>query len=367
MNGVGAFSDDYVTARARFRAAAADAGCVVESHPIGLEGPDGTALTVDVARKGEHQPGRLVVVSSGLHGVEGFFGSAIQLSLLQGELRDWTPPPGVAVLLAHALNPYGFAHVRRFDERNVDLNRNFLRDGETYAGSPRRYGELDPFLNPPFAPATIDPFLPRAAWAIVRFGFKELKQIVAGGQYDFPRGLFFGGRERSPMNRRLRGWLPEWIGPAERVLHLDFHTGLGRWADYRLLVDSSVSPERRAWLDRHFGAGRVEVGHKNGLAYRARGDLNSWCEASFADRSYICLCAEFGTYSPLNVLRALRDENQAHHWSAPDAPASRRAKAWLKEAFVPADAGWRNAAVGRGVGLVRRAIEIAGEPAGAAT
>ena len=76
------------------------------------------------------------------------------------------------------------------------------------------------------------------------------------------------------------------------------------------------------------------------------------------DCRYEFLCAEFGTYSSLRVLAALRAENQSHHWGTPDDPATVNAKAWLKEVFAPADPHWREATVFQGLALVRRALEI---------
>ena len=122
-------------------------------------------------------------------------------------------PRGVALVLIHALNPYGFAWVRRANEENVDLNRNFLLAGEPYAGSPARYAALDALLNPKHPPRRLDLFRLRAMASILRHGMPQLKQAVAGGQYDFPqrpvlrRGeavadLPHPGRTSSPLGGR---------------------------------------------------------------------------------------------------------------------------------------------------------------------
>jgi hypothetical protein len=248
MADASAFSPDYVTARARFRAAAAALGFRPESHPIGREGAQGEDLTVDVAATGAERPARVVVVSSGLHGVEGFFGSAVQAALLEDVLRGWTPPRGAALVLLHALNPFGFSWLRRANEENVDLNRNFLPEGEAYRGSPARYAELDWLLNPRTPPRRIDLFLARSLLAIARHGLPALKQAIAGGQYDFPRGLFFGGHGPAPLRRILRENLPRWIGDAELVLHVDFHSGLGRRGTHKLLLEHTMDPARERWL-----------------------------------------------------------------------------------------------------------------------
>src|SRR3712207_6826574 len=88
-----AFSPDYSTARSRFREAALRLKCHLEAHSIEQVAPNGEDLTIDVAILGASEPQKIVVVSSGLHGVEGFFGSAVQIALLEDCLTTWSLPP----------------------------------------------------------------------------------------------------------------------------------------------------------------------------------------------------------------------------------------------------------------------------------
>ena len=122
------FSADYPSARARFIEAAERAGWRREVHDIGVTGPAGESLGIDTALLGNPFPENVVIVSSGLHGVEGFFGSAVQLAFLEQHAARLRLPPDAAIILVHALNPFGFAWRRRWNEHNVDLNRNFLTD-----------------------------------------------------------------------------------------------------------------------------------------------------------------------------------------------------------------------------------------------
>jgi len=86
--------------------------------------------TTDIAVLAGSGPG-LVVHSSGVHGVEGFAGSGIQIAILSNfsaeaaEARS-ADPDAPTIVLVHAVNPFGMAHFRRFNENNVDLNRNAL-------------------------------------------------------------------------------------------------------------------------------------------------------------------------------------------------------------------------------------------------
>lgn len=83
MSKLTAFSSDYAAARQRFRQAASRLGWRLEAHPIGATGPGGDELTIDVGHSSGGDPERVLVVSSGVHGVEGFFGSAVQVALLE--------------------------------------------------------------------------------------------------------------------------------------------------------------------------------------------------------------------------------------------------------------------------------------------
>jgi hypothetical protein len=352
MTGADAFSTDYHSARARFRAAASGRGFRLESHPV--NDPD---LTIDVAIGGSERPSRLVVVSSGLHGVEGFLGSAIQTALLEDRRDTWPVPPGAGLVLLHALDPYGFARIRRSDASNVDLNRNFLLDGDAFSGCPPTYRAVDRLLNPRRPPGRLDLLRIESIPAIARHGLAELRRAIAGGQYEFPLGLFFGGHGPSPIRRLLEVLMPRWVGEADRVLHLDIHTGLGRWGRLALLLEDSVARDRARWLAGRFRPTPVDW-PGDGISYPTRGGLGTWCQATFADRAYDFLCAEFGTYPGTAVLAALRAENRAHHWGDPESPTSREARLRLRETFAPANAGWRSATVAAGLAAIQRGFEV---------
>ena len=136
------FSPDYVTARSRFRRAVESSGGRLRVLNLNAKGPDGEDLTIDIGWFGNPAPRRVLLHSSGLHGVEGFAGSAIQLQFL--EEVPAIPADG-AIVLVHVLNPYGMSWLRRVNENNVDLNRNFLAGDEDYAGAP---DDLPPGTSP---------------------------------------------------------------------------------------------------------------------------------------------------------------------------------------------------------------------------
>ncbi|MEZ5839278.1 MAG: DUF2817 domain-containing protein [Hyphomicrobiales bacterium] len=360
QQGHGYFSASYGAARARFREMAARAGASLSTHGLGLAGPDDSELTIDVARIGPADAERVVVCSSGLHGVEGYFGSAVQLAALDAVAAEGLPdgglPDGVALVLVHALNPYGFAFGRRANEDNFDLNRSFFLQGAPRPDPNTRIVGLDEFLNPKAPAGHGGAFLPRAVYLILRYGFNRMKNAIAGGQYSNPRGLFYGGRRESRTQEIVAAHLAAWVGPARQVVHVDFHTGLGKSATYKLLFAEHGDPARRARLASLFGAAHVEGFDAGGVAYAVTGNFADWCEATLAGIDYVGVAAEFGTYPSLKMLAAMRAENQAHFWNMPGDPDGAAAQAAMIEMFAPADSGWRDSVVADGRRILAAAL-----------
>ena len=349
------FSGSYQVARERFREAARAVPAPLEHYPVAVQGPNGCELAIDVALVGARNPRRALVVSSGLHGVEGFFGSAVQLAWLR-RLREGAVsiPGGTLVVLLHAVNPFGFAWRRRANEDNVDLNRNFLGDGETYAGTPEHYDRVHGLLNPATPPSWLDVFRVRAAWAIRRHGLSVLQNAVASGQYEHPSGLFFGGHKTTASTRLIQERFWGWTRAAEDVVHLDVHTGLGQYADYRLLIEPPHVSDL-GWYRALFDRERV-VPVGDDTPYAARGVMGAWLARRAGPRGYRFACLEFGTYGALRVLAALRAENRAHHYGTPGVRAYGRAKRELVECFCPASGVWRGKALGRALEVIEQAI-----------
>jgi hypothetical protein len=113
-----------------FLAACADRKYRVKTHRNDRSRTcDAVELRTDVARIGPDAAARVLVLISGTHGVEGFCGSACRTAAVSLSLFDDLPSQ-TAVILIHAINPFGFAFLRRVTEANVDLNRNCVDEFE---------------------------------------------------------------------------------------------------------------------------------------------------------------------------------------------------------------------------------------------
>ena len=339
------FHPTYEDARAAFRSMSEGAGGALHSWEIIPPEPGQTeGLTIDVAVFGDGP--KSLILSSGLHGVEGFAGSAIQLDLIRRGL-----PADIRVVLIHAINPFGMAKIRRVNENNVDLNRNFLAHGEDYTGSSDGYKRLDHLLNPTTPAGGRDFMIVRTVMQILRHGYNTLKTAVVGGQYDFPKGLFFGGEQLEKAPRTLLAELPALLEGTEQIVHIDFHTGLGKSGTYALLVDTDAGSAQHIRFRENYGDRVQPWDADHGVAYKIRGGLPEAMVRLFGSKTDVITC-EFGTLPALKVLKALRTENQATHWGGD----THSAKSGLLAAFRPTSEKWKSAIVDGGATVVNQAI-----------
>jgi uncharacterized protein DUF2817 len=349
------FAPTYDAARALFRQAAARSGATVVSyHHPESPGPQGEPLTIDVARLGAQQPECALLIISGTHGVEGFCGSGCQVGLLTDRLHEALPAAGCLVLV-HALNPYGFAWLRRVNEDGVDLNRNFIDFSQPLPSS-EAYEALHASLVPGSwhgpererADATLQGLMQQ-------HGLRAFQSALTAGQYTRPTGLFYGGERPSWSAERLgeilRRDLP---ATARRIAVLDLHSGLGppAYGEPAVITESREELERtRRW----YGPEVRDLMSDESVSAAIRGSVASGVRAALPDREITYVGLEFGTRPMLEVLAALRADHCLS--SVPDAdPAElRQARQQMRTAFYCETAPWQTAVYGRVADFVFRA------------
>jgi hypothetical protein len=299
---------------------------------------------------------RLLIVTTGEHGIEGTIGAGI-LQLIVDEFLDRLNPQHTGLLLLHVINPWGMCNHRRTNAANVDLNRNFVRSpsGLDPTLNPD-YAHLDRFLNParPLQGLALarPGFLAGLGGHLMRMGPKTFQAVTLQGQYRNPRGLHFGGTTLQEETRLLMNLYRQVPAPYGHVLHLDMHTGYGP-QDQMTLVNSSLEPRASPDLVRLFDYPRVA---KATLAefYPIRGDMIDHMYRMFDDefpRTRLYATAfEFGTLGDslpalLRGLRTMIWENQVHQFGTQDARLRQIVQREFQALFAPSNAHWRHKAI----------------------
>lgn len=364
------FADSYASARARFAVLAKRAGAVRDSFAHPLPGPDGGALATDTAWLGPVDAPRVLVLQSALHGVEGFAGSALQCDLLarlggNSDSKSGTGlpdgmalPDGVALLLIHAINPWGFAWLRRCNEDGVDLNRNFIDFTAPLPANPL-YDQLAEALVPVAAPPAAGAADLQLAEARARLGSADFEAAITRGQYRHPQGLFYGGTGPAWSQRVLIELLNR-HGLRERaqVLHIDLHTGLGPYGHGELICDHPPGSIGVATARRLFGPSVTEpfLGTSSSAVKDGLVDF-FWHRELGARGCFVTL--EFGTWPSAQMLPVLRADHVLHAagpvvWT--DAH-TQQVKADLRTHFFPPRRDWRQLVLLRGRQVIEQAFE----------
>lgn len=358
------FIDDYAAARADFLArgdALAARWAGVKRFAIPVDSRSGVpGLFVDglylPAQSGEKK--KLLVVSSGVHGVEGPTGSAVQRLFMHEVLAPQHlagPLADTGVLLLHAVNPYGFAQYRRFTEDNVDLNRNASTDAALYRTVNAGYPLVDGLINP-VGPADAGAaehrwFHLRAVAMIAQHGMRTLRQAVLQGQYQVPRGIYFGGQALAPQLAALGPRIAPILDAYPLSMSLDLHTGYGARGTLHLFFNPPEDPRARQGLEAAFAGQRIDWGTGDDF-YTVTGDFMAWLGRLRNGGLHLPAGFEYGTMNSQSTLGAIKSlhitvlENQgAQHGYASAADQARIGHDY-REMFYPSSPDWRAKVIG---------------------
>jgi hypothetical protein len=353
---VDAFASTYAQARERFAAAGAARGLALTRHfhPT-VRGAAGEELSTDVAVLGRADATNVLVLVSATHGGEGFCGSGCQMNLLRDD--NFVGEAGAAnvrVVFLHALNPHGFSHLRRTNEDNVDLNRNF-RDFTQAIPPNAAYAEVHGFMVPSTWPPSPENEARLRAY-VERHGERALQDAVTGGQCEHPDGLFYGGVRPAWSNAILRRVLREQAGNARNLALIDFQTGLGPRGHGEKIyagrdIPADLARAKAWWGDdvTSFHDGSSTSAPLTGVNYHAVYDE---CPGA----AYAGIALEYGTVPLPAVLQALRgDQWLANHPDAPD-EAKGAIKRAMRDAFYQDADDWKRTVGEQARTHARRAI-----------
>jgi hypothetical protein len=343
---------DYFIERDLFCKLAAEKGAQLTRYPVSALGPEGQELSLDLAWFGSLTAKRVYLHISGTHGVEGHIGSAVQRSIIE---RGFELPSDSAVVFLHAVNPWGMVNHRRVNENNIDLNRNMLFSGGQYQGAPEAYGAIYDFLNPKGFPRKVDFFYLQIILNILKHGYNQLKQAIAGGQYEFPKGIYFGGKGLESSALVLKQIFENRFADLQELYVIELHTGLGESAKDVLFWAHSAADPKTVWLQTRLGHELIED-TPEGVGYYTPGDLQKEIVKIIPQVDTYWLLEEFGTYGPIRTLKALRDENRYYHAGGSD--LKHWSKSMLLEVFSPASLEWQREVIDRATRLFDNLLKV---------
>lgn len=353
------FPKDYRSARANFIGAceAADLGVTSRVHPNEV-GPDGKPLFIDTTTIGPIEATNALLLISGTHGVEGYFGSGVETGLIREGIAGRVPKNTKLVLL-HALNPFGFAFDRRVNEENADINRNFV-DHDHPPENPA-YEALAEWI----APRDISEGAMRAANAKLRAFAEErgpfaLQEAISRGQYKFSDGLYYGGARESWSAVMLRDVLNEDFAHVKHLVVVDFHTGLGAHGAGEMITEDLPDSRPYKRQKKIWGARVKSSEAGESVSAPLVGTIDKAVTQWAKGRELTFAALEVGTKPTRDVFNALRKDNWLHCFSGRAKAEAAGIRREIRAAFYPDTKDWKRMVWGHAEEVVHQALKSFG-------
>ena len=353
------FLNDYEDVRAQL-AQRVDAlesmGLSVESYSHAIDEADGLYIdNIYVPAASEKK--NLVVLTTGVHGIEGYIGS-VMLDVFFEEIYPGLNSEETGVLVVANVNPYGMKYMRRYNENNVDLNRNFILDWDSFDLSVNKdYPKVEKFLGPQKAIGNglwheAGFFLSLAKEALTN-GVDTVSDALLGGQYQFPEGVYYGGTGDEASTVYLKDVFDRCLDSKyENIVHIDIHSGYG--PRYNMVIFNSVyETMNEAETKAAFGYDNV-ISYDSESFYATTGDTTDFfyrlSESKDSDTSLFSTCFEFGTigdalFDTILSLKYTVDENRQHWYPSSSDISAEIVRQTYLELFYPTETQWREKTV----------------------
>lgn len=296
---------------------------------------------------------KLMVINSGIHGIEGFVGSAVQ-QMLMAEFLEPEMTSDIGILIVHGMNAWGFKNERRFSENNVDLNRNYSLDASLFSTKNDGFVALYDMLTPKGAlnmnSLQNKFFLITAVKQIAEKGMPALLQAFAQGQYQFPEGIYFGGKGFEQQVGIMSTILKDKSEAYETVFSIDLHTGFGERGKLHLFPNPVDDLEIREKMETIFDGHQIDWGDSDNF-YTVSGQFVEFLSALLPEKTCIPMVMEFGTLNTSTTLGAVKSahisivENQGAHYGYKTEKDNEKSKAGYYEMFYPPSEKWRTNAI----------------------
>jgi hypothetical protein len=292
---------------------------------------------------------KLLILTAGVHGIEGYAGNAV-LDLFFKEVFPSLDMDNTGVIVFHAVNPYGMKHFWRFTEENIDLNRNCSSDPKLYSTRNPGYAKMRGLLEPEgkaSAGFITDAVLTlKMIWYNLTMKKKDIMEAVVCGQYEYPKGIFYGGKKQAPqiaeITRILSGIMPRYSFAA----HIDLHTAYGR-RGYLHLIIQPLDEKKNKIIESLFPGHPIDWSSDKDF-YQSSGDFNNYLYTLVPGLPVLPLTFEYGTLDSqtlsggMKSLKTVMFGNQGmqHGYASDD---NRRAiQAMVMEMFYPQSPAWKS-------------------------
>ena len=326
----------------------------LESYPL-KNFPD---LSIDWLWAHAHKKETLVIISTAEHGIEGYVGYAM-LKIFIDEFAPRLNPENTGLLLIHGLNPWGMKYHRKVNENSVDLNRNFVMDGNFDTAINPEFHQVKNLINPQTRIQSFNSetrrFGGRVIKTLITSGIATVTKAALLGQHHTSNGFYYGGNSYQEGTTIAMDLYRRVLEEYQSVIQIDMHTGYGPRYQMSIIM-SPLDPMTSEETAKKFNYPLVLKINAEEF-YAISGDMAAYYyelkNKYFPDKHLSACGFEFGTFGSsllarIRSLRAMVFENQLHWHGARSESVVRQIRDEFEELYFPSEAKWREKALADG-------------------
>jgi len=393
----GFFSSIYSEARNKFWRGASFAAQTRDGTHTFVKEEKGIQAAALMPKNSAHND-VLYLTVSGVHGVEGYYGAAVQQMLW--EKLSSQIPPNAGLIQIFGLNREGMEQYRRTWLHNIDLNRAAIFNAADFVRDPLSkaiFEYFKDFLTPSkpynlsqesnnFGLKLLLKALPLLVTGIKiddhgrnRPTAKQIVNGIASGQYEHEASIFYGGNLATmcagnttipEIIQEYAAFLRKYASSFRSLVIADYHSGYGRYGRDSYLSCMREGEETFIRMNKALN-GRLKSEHpslkgRKTTTYTSPGSVEAYTHKLFASEgiAVASVTLDSGCVKPdgwidtiadlcdsdtlkrvaaeVNLLKLLRKENQIYRHNTNDDGLISTVQREMYESFCPRDLRWRS-------------------------
>lgn len=296
----------------------------------------------------------LVILTTGIHGLEGFWGNAF-LSFFINNLLSSIDNSEIGFLIICNINPFGMDKLRRYTENSVDLNRNMATNIELFKSQNKSFERLYDYLTPNsklnISYCNDKLFFLSTIWKSIIYGSSSIREAAVRGQYTNPEGIYFGGTKYEDNVIFLDSIISEKVKNYSGIYSISFHTAYGERGRVHYWGTQSKDTALINLVKNIYSGIPLDFSDSPDF-YSLSGDFESMLESKYhPNKLCLTMTYEAGTLNSQNLsgsIKLLQNsiyENQAFHHGYKKPEDSLIMSDRIQEMYYPIDSWWRNTCI----------------------
>jgi hypothetical protein len=186
----------------------------------------------------------------------------------------------------------------------------------------------------------------RAIRKIISAGMPALTQAIAQGQYEFPKGIMYGGSAPEPQIKSITPFIKKFTAGYPLIMNIDLHTGWGERGTLHLFPNPINDKKIRAMVEKVFDGYSIDWPDNNNF-YTVTGDFPGHLEKIITQGAFLPMTFEYGTLDSQTTVGSIKSihitilENQGFNFGYKSDKIKAEVEKNFRDVYFPSSPAWR--------------------------